>query len=334
MDCRVSVIIPIKDYTPFLVESLKSTVSCLRPEMELILVDDRMDPNCYPAVNAILSHPQVKLEKAKGVGIVNALHTGLSVAKGCYIARMDADDFCMGDRFVLQQAYLDKNPEVGLVSCQVRYGGDSIKNPGFDRFVRQVNSLDTHEKMVRKRFAEAVVIHPSVMFRKELLELGTYQEKNEAGNQVPEDFDLWLRWINNGVRFAKMSEQLLVWNDWEGRLSRNHRAYSKRAFREAAACAFSPSAGKEIWVCGYGRTVERRLTPFRKMGLVITGYLALKRVEREDSLPVRILEEEVENLRGNALILLMVGNLQGKKWIQDFLDRHFFKEEEDYLWMV
>ncbi|MDN3689127.1 glycosyltransferase [Cyclobacterium jeungdonense] len=57
MDCQVSVIIPIKDYTPFLEESLKSTVSCLRPGMELILVDERMDLDCKPVLKPYLSHP-------------------------------------------------------------------------------------------------------------------------------------------------------------------------------------------------------------------------------------------------------------------------------------
>ncbi|MDN3689126.1 hypothetical protein [Cyclobacterium jeungdonense] len=140
--------------------------------------------------------------------------------------------------------------------------------------------------------------------------------------------------MNKGVRFAKINEYLPVWNDWEGILSRNHRAYAKRAFREATADPFFAPAGKEIWVCRYGQTVERRLAPFRKKGLEISGYLALKKEEREDKLPVRILEEKVGNLKGKAMILVMVGNLLGKKWIQDFLDRHSFKEGEDYLWMV
>ncbi|WP_162417747.1 hypothetical protein [Cyclobacterium roseum] len=80
--------------------------------------------------------------------------------------------------------------------------------------------------------------------------------------------------------------------------------------------------------------MEKRLGPFRKKGLHISGYLALKKEEREDKIPVRILEEKVEDLKGKALILILVGNLKGKKWIQGFLDRHSFKEGKDYLWMV
>ncbi|WP_154858684.1 glycosyltransferase [Cyclobacterium xiamenense] len=331
--CSVSVIVPIQAYTPFLEESLKGTISCLHTGMELVLVDERMDPRCQPFVNEALTHPQVRMAKARGAGLVNGLLTGLAAARGTYIARMDADDFCLGDRFAVQQQYLDANPEVGLVSCRVRYGGDPSKNPGFARFVSQVNDLDTHEKMESKRYAEAVVIHPSVMFRRELLNMASYRERNEMGQAVPEDFDLWLRWMNQGVRFAKLEECLLVWNDWEGRLSRSHPAYAKRAFREAAAEAFVAPEGRPIWICGYGRTVERRLAPFRRRGLKPAGYLALTPELREDQLPV-ITPAEAGQLRGKALLLVMVGNMKGKRWIQNFLDAESFTEGQDYLWMV
>ncbi|WP_375585564.1 glycosyltransferase [Cyclobacterium xiamenense] len=331
--CTVSVIMPIHAYTPFLEKSLESTLACLHTGMEMVLVDERMDSLCRPLVNEALAHPGVRLVKAMGEGLVNGLLTGLAAARGAYLARMDADDMCLGDRFSLQQHYLDRHPEVGLVSCKVRYGGDSTKYPGFARFVTEVNDLDTHEKMVQKRYADAVVIHPSVMFRRELVQLGSYRERNAAGQAVPEDFDLWLRWMNQGVRFAKLEECLLVWNDWEGRLSRSHPAYAKRAFREAAAEAFVPPAGKPVWICGYGRTVERRLAPFRRRGLKPAGYLALAPERREDQLPV-ITPAEAGQLRGKALLLVMVGNLRGKRWIQQFLDTESFVEGSDYLWMV
>lgn len=80
--------------------------------------------------------------------------------------------------------------------------------------------------------------------------------------------------------------------------------------------------------------MERRLGPFRKKGLHISGYLGQKKEEREDKISVRILKEKIGDLKEKALILIMVGNLTGKKWIQGFLDRHSFKEGEDYLWMV
>ena len=68
------------------------------------------------------------------------------------------------------------------------------------------------------RFKESPVAHPTVMFRRELIdEHGLYSVK-----PIPEDYELWLRWMENGIRFAKIAEKLFVWTDSSNRLSRVH----------------------------------------------------------------------------------------------------------------
>ncbi len=303
--------------------------------MELILVSDHADAACMEIMERYVSERKetIRLMQSPGTGIVDALNAGLGRARGAYIARMDADDICLNDRFVRQLQYLENHPEVGLVSCLVRYGGDFEKNAGFARFVEGLNQLDTHQKMCARRFAEAVVAHPSVMFRRELLHLGTYRKTNSRGETVPDDFDLWLRWLNKGVVFAKIKAFLLEWTDLEHRLSRTDRAYAKRSFRNAAAAGFSIPTTKPVWVCGYGRPVERRLAPFKARGLIISGYIALEERERSDGIPVITLENS-QGLRGKALILAMVGNMEGRAYIQQFFDDANFQEAVDYLWMV
>lgn len=61
----VSTIIPVKDFTPFLKKSLRSTISCLKEDMELILVDDRMDSRCGLVLSRFQGNPQVKIVKAR-----------------------------------------------------------------------------------------------------------------------------------------------------------------------------------------------------------------------------------------------------------------------------
>lgn len=332
---KVSIIIPVKFYNPFFTSSLESTLSCMGEGMELILVADHADTACLEIMEQFVLkyREKVCLIQSPGKGIVDALHAGLACARGAYIARMDADDKCLNDRLIKQQQYLDNHPEVGLVSSWVRYGGDVGKNAGFARFVAGLNKLDTHQKMYARRFADAVVAHPSVMFRRELLQLGTYRKTNLRGETVPEDFDLWLRWLNEGVVFAKIKEYLLEWTDLEQRLSRTHQAYAKRSFRNAAAAGFRAPSDKPVWVCGYGRPVERRLAPFKERGLRVSGYIALEARERADGIPVITLEDS-QPLRGNALILVMVGNLYGRAVIQHFFEEEQFQQTVDYLWMV
>ncbi|MFP4367745.1 MAG: hypothetical protein ACLFQA_11685, partial [Bacteroidales bacterium] len=64
------------------------------------------------------------------------------------------------------------------------------------------------------------------MFRKELI--GRYGYYN-TGN-MPEDYELWLRWFEKGVRFYKIPEPLVQWNDHSERLTRTHTNYSSDSF--------------------------------------------------------------------------------------------------------
>jgi hypothetical protein len=75
-------------------------------------------------------------------------------------------------------------------------------------------------------FVEASVAHPSVMFRRELLEkYGGYRD-----GPFPQDYELWLRWLEAGVRFGKVDAELLTWNDPPQRLWRTDTRYSVEAF--------------------------------------------------------------------------------------------------------
>lgn len=334
MSIKVSVIMPVKFDNPYFEKSLESTFSGMNEMDELILVDDDADEKARELMSEFIQNKsQVRLIKSKGKGIVDALLSALEIAKGEYIARMDADDISINDRLHKQTQYLDDNPEVGLVSCLVKYHGDSTVNEGFARFVDWINTLDTHKKMYHKRYAEAVVAHPTVMFRKDLLTLGTYRKTDDKGQKVPEDFDLWLRWLNQGVKFAKIPEYLLEWSDLPCRLSRVDKAYSKRAFWNSVAENFQIESGKPYWICGYGRPVERRMKGLLNRGLTISGYIGLQDEKRDDGIPVIKLEESI-CLIGEALILVYVANLEGKTYIQHFFDENGFVEGRDYLWMV
>lgn len=333
----VSIIIPVRQDNPFLESSLSSTLSSMGDAMELIIVEDLVEEQARDKINLFFkkngSGYRISIISNEGSGLVDALHTGIKNSSGTYIARMDADDLCLGERFTVQQKYLDEHPEVGLVSCLVRYGGDKQQNPGFSRFVTKMNSLDSHHKMYVKRYADAPVAHPSVMFRRSLLKMATYRKYNKFGETVPEDFDLWLRWLNQGVKFAKIPQELLVWNDLPDRLTRKSIVYSKRAFWNSVAENFVKVKNKSYWICGYGKSADRRLRGLVSRGLTISGYIAPEPKKRRDGVPV-IQVSEMNKLKGNAIILCSVANYEGKEFLQEYFDSHGFEEETDYLWIV
>jgi hypothetical protein len=100
-------------------------------------------------------------------------------------------------------------------------------------------------------FVESPLVHPSVMMRTAaLLGLGGYREF-----PGPEDYDLWLRALRGGLRFAKLPDALLGWRDSPGRLTRTDPRYAEDRFREVKLAALEAGplrAGRDVVVWGAG----------------------------------------------------------------------------------
>ena len=55
---------------------------------------------------------RIRLFNGERRGLTRCLNRGIALAKGHYLARMDANDFAVPDRFKAQVDYLDANPDV------------------------------------------------------------------------------------------------------------------------------------------------------------------------------------------------------------------------------
>jgi glycosyltransferase involved in cell wall biosynthesis len=159
-------------------------------------------------------------------GIAEALRGAAREARGPFLARMDADDIAHPERFALQVKFLDEHPGVDVVSSRVRLFPRESLSEGLLRYESWVNSVLTHEEVLRDLFVESPLPHPSVMLRKDALDrVGGYRDAGWA-----EDYDLWMRMAREGCRFAKLSEVLLEWRDRSDRASRIDMRFSARSF--------------------------------------------------------------------------------------------------------
>jgi hypothetical protein len=138
---------------------------------------------------------------------------------------------------------------------------------GFALYVEWLNGLLGDADIRRELFVESPLPHPSVMFRREIVQaLGGYQEHGWA-----EDYDLWLRLALHGARFAKLPETLLDWREHAGRLTRSDSRYSLENFLRAKAhyLARGPLVGRDavlIWGAGMagrrlGKQLQRQQAP-------------------------------------------------------------------------
>lgn len=329
-------ILPVKDGEKRLIAALDSILDQTDPDFELIVVDD----GSTDGSSDILADHQAQDRRIRvhthrrSRGIVSALNAGLARASGDLIARMDADDVSHPDRLRLQREYLTGNSGIGLVGTRVVFGGDREAHAGYAAYVDWTNSLLTAEDISINRFVESPFAHPSVMFRKALVDrYGAYLE-----GQFPEDYEMWLRWLAAGVRMAKIPQFLLTWNDPLDRLSRTDNRYSFRAFYRCKAEYLAQWLARKnpfhpgILIWGAGRETRKRAEFLTEHGVEITAYVDIDPRKIGNIVHGRpVLPEEEIPKPGTCFIVSYVASRGARDDIRGRLRRAGHSEGKDFI---
>jgi cellulose synthase/poly-beta-1,6-N-acetylglucosamine synthase-like glycosyltransferase len=119
----VSVILPLYNAQPYVLDAVRSVLQETRISLELIVVDDGSTDRSLKVLQQIRDDRLVVLRN-QGKGIADAMNTGLAAARGKLIARCDADDCYPEGRLFRQVNWLMQHPEAGAV-C----GGYGVIDP-------------------------------------------------------------------------------------------------------------------------------------------------------------------------------------------------------------
>lgn len=324
----VSIILPVYNGKRTIKEAIESILTQTFKSWELLIINDGSTDNTDKIVQSI-NNQQVKYFKTDNRGIARTLNFGIKMANADIICRMDVDDICKPNRLQIQYDYLKEHPNVGLVSSLVKYQGNRSMNTGYALYVDEINKLTSHEGMFTKRFVESPIAHPSVMFRKSLVrQYGGYNE-----SRLPEDYELWLRWMDNDVVFGKVNEVLLRWQDSEDRLSRSHSNYDLDNFYELKIKYLASHLKKQdigvdnMWVWGTGRQINKWIAMLTENGLEVKGRIDVKTSSTDDSV---IHFTALDKLK-SPLIISLVRDRKGKKEIEIYLKQRGYVEGKNFF---
>ncbi len=275
---RISVLLPFHNAAATIDAAISSIVSQTFSDWELLPIDNAStDESTAIAKRWSAADDRIRLITEPNIGIAHALNTGFAQARGRYIARMDADDVSYPERFAKQVAFLTENPEIGVLGTRTAFATSVEKSSGMHWFTKwQNNILKPHDHYV-KRFVDAPLAHPTVVFRRELIE----QHGSYNTDPLPEDHELWLRWMDAGVRFAKLPEELLTWNDHAQRLSRTHANYSVDAFfttkaKWLAKWLIRKLNGRPVIIAGTSGMCQERARLLETEGIAIHAFTDVK----------------------------------------------------------
>jgi glycosyltransferase involved in cell wall biosynthesis len=222
----VSVLLPVRDEAPFLVEALKSLSAQTLSSFEVLVVDDGSDDGSAEIAEAYSrTDSRFRVLRQERSGLVAALEHARSEARGSLLARMDGDDVALPQRL---EAQVDALEDEGLAACggRIAYFSEQGVRAGARRYERWINGLVSADEAARDVFVECPLPHPTLLVRRDALEsVGGYRDRG-----WPEDYDLVLRLWAKGVRFRNVEETVLRWREHPGRASRADPAYAQRAF--------------------------------------------------------------------------------------------------------
>jgi glycosyltransferase involved in cell wall biosynthesis len=200
----ISVILPTYNSASYLAKAIDSVLKQTLTDFELLVMDDGSTDETEKVVLSFVDKRIIYIRNKTNQGLVFTLNKGIKIANGKYIARMDADDICLCERFQKQCNWLDRYRSTEVVACQVAFIDKEGKAAGeWKEDMENVSYRDIKHKMTW----ESCIAHPTVMMRANIIKQYLYAKKQKH----TEDYDLWLRLLADGFIIEKIPEKLLLY---------------------------------------------------------------------------------------------------------------------------
>lgn len=205
--CTVSVLMPVYNAGEFLRLAIESILNQTFSDFEFIIFNDGSTDESSKIVRSY-KDPRIKFyDYSQNSGYVIHLNTGIEIARGKYIARMDADDIAHPQRLEKQVSFLEKHPEIGVLG-------------GWLQTIEDVPTLfkypESNGEILMKMMQDNPMGHPVVTMRRDILIENKIRYDN---SYVPaEDYKMWSL-LTDVTKLANLQEVLLYYRKHEGQIS-------------------------------------------------------------------------------------------------------------------
>jgi glycosyltransferase involved in cell wall biosynthesis len=197
----ISVCLPVYNTERYVAQAVESILNQTLGDFEFLIIDDGSTDGSLAIVERYSrSDPRIRLTSRTNKGLAPTLQELVTSTRGEFLARMDADDVALPERFARQVEYLRTHPECVGVGCRV-WEVDADGDP-----IAEYPTLEDHEAIDAFHFQirGPALVHPTVMMRRSaVLAIGGYRDFS-----IGEEVDLFLRLAERG-RLGRVPEFLL-----------------------------------------------------------------------------------------------------------------------------
>jgi len=202
----ISIIVPVLNSRQYITKAIESVISQDFQNFELIIIDDNSNDGSVEILKEYAKKDiRIKLiVNNTQLGLAKSLLTGISVARGEFIARMDADDICVPERLSKQIAFLQSHHECDVVCSCIACIDENGHHKGEWEIDRKTIQP---QKIMNTLTVENCIAHPTIFTKREIFLHYSYNPSDKDA----EDYGLWLRLAADGYHFCKIPEPLLYY---------------------------------------------------------------------------------------------------------------------------
>jgi len=235
----ITVLMPAYNASSTIGEAVTSVLGQTFPDFEFLILDDGSTDSTAEQA-AAFQDPRIRVVRnLKNLGLIATLNKGIELAAGRYLARMDADDISLPERFARQYRLMEESPAV--VSCSA-WTLDFAPH----RLPRYHFREADHASLLARMVVEPPLSHPAAFIRRStLLEHGL---RYDPRYPHCEDYRLWFDLSQVG-RLSNVQALLLRARMSESSVSQRHatlQATVARGLRREIIAAFSRRSGLTV----------------------------------------------------------------------------------------
>ena len=198
MKTPITVLMSVFNGEAYLEAAIRSILGQTFPDFEFLIIDDGSSDGSIAIVEAFQDERIRLIRNETNIGLTRSLNKGLALAKGKYIARMDADDVALPDRLRLQFDFLETNQGYALI------GGERQLLQNGHLTTKRGELFAEHEAIRIQQLFRNGFVHSTVMIRTSLVKLLRYDETIFAA----QDYELWVR-ISQRAKVANLLSPLV-----------------------------------------------------------------------------------------------------------------------------
>ncbi|MFC4256631.1 glycosyltransferase [Altererythrobacter xixiisoli] len=234
----ISVAMSVYNGERFLREAIESILGQTFGDFEFLILDDGSRDGSRDIYESYAARDsRIRTIVRDNRGLIVSLNQLLDEAAAPVIARMDADDICDPTRFAKQIAFLNANPDYGVIgswTADINEFGASHRLEGFD------HPTNHQEFLQAVKDDGPLLCHPVVTYRRDVVRnVGGYH----AAFRHCEDYDLWLR-LASVTKLANIPERLIRYRHYEGQVSARHATEQKIGHTVALWAYHERAAGR------------------------------------------------------------------------------------------